>query len=722
MGPVGSFLIVAALWQVGTPDTATYADESTRALIELARVRHMAADSAVRDYQAQLHYRVSFGVGRRQWSDPSTLAVTEQMAAVAWALPNDLRVDILGTREAARLPDVTLGSTFSRPWFVPRTLGDSIRIFGSTSPNRAATHPLSAEGDATYRFAAGDSLVLDVAGRRTAIREVRVTPRPGAPSAVVGQLWVDLATGDVVRFTFRFVGTRLWAELGDEEEEERTSGLVARFLQVDADLEYSLHEQKYWLPYRQVVSGRVTVPFGVNLTVPFEAISTFDDYRVNTGTPVVFDAPFRPRWEQLSPDSARLIRDSIRAERRTGQMPDSLRSRDRTGYLAGDGRYQIHRPPVDSLRDYGGWEDSLSLDPVDFDRERLRQALREVAGMAEGLDPTMIGRDWTGIAWDRLAAAFRYNRVQGIAPALIARTRGPFAFSELEGGLRFGTADDRLMASVSLVRDAPSGRMTIAAARDLVDLDPFSRGLQLGNSLSAALSGRDDGGYLLGQGLRVRHESGIGRGRDLEWGLLVEHQQSVATAARAGLPRIFSGGWYFPGNVSVREGTAIGAHLQIDQSRYDHDLTLRGEVLSVDGAVAGRAVAAASFDAVGGWVRTKVRAGYAPGSLSVPQMGMMVGGRESIRGRDFAEAFGEYGWSVQLDIARPGLGALRWGIFADAGQAAAVHDAGDAPVLGAVGVGVSLAGGLIRADLSHPVGYNHRNHGVRFDLAFGRFR
>ncbi len=722
MGPVGSFLIVAALWQAGTPDTATFADESTRALIELARVRHLAADSAVRDYQARLHYRVSFGVGRRQWSEPATLAVTEQTAAVAWALPNDLRVDILGTREAARLPDISMGSTFSRPWFVPRTLGDSIRIFGSTSPNRAATHPLSADGNATYRFAAGDSLVLDVAGRRTAIRSVAVTPRPGAPSAVVGQLWLDLRTGDVVRFTFRFVGTRLWAEQGDEMEEERASGLVARFLQVDADLEYSLHEQQYWLPYRQVVSGRVTVPFGVNVTVPFEAVSTFDDYRVNTGTPIVFDAPFRPDREKLSPDSARILRDSIRAERRTGQIPDSLRSRDRTGYLTGGGRFQIHRPPLDSLRRYDGWEDSLSLDPIDFDRERLREALREVAGMAEELDPSMIGRDWTGIAWDRLAAAFRYNRVQGIAPAMIGRTRAPFAFSELEGSLRFGTGDDRLMASIMLVRDAPSGRLSIAVARDLVDVDPFSRGLQLGNSLSAALAGRDDAGYLLAQGVRLRHESGLGRGSDLEWGVLVERQESVATAARAGLPRLFSGGWYFPGNASVHEGTAIGAHVQIYRSRYDHDLTLRGEVLSVGGEVAGRGVAAVNFDMVGGWARTRIRAGYAPGSSAVPQMAMMVGGRESIRGRDFAESFGEYGWSVQLDIARPGFGGARWGFFADAGQAASLGSAGAAPVLGAVGVGVSLVGGLIRADLSHPVGYNSRDHGIRLDLGFGRFR
>ena len=43
------------------------------------------------------------------------------------------------------------------------------------------------------------------------------------------------------------------------------------------------------------------------------------------------------------------------------QLRFRSRFRNRTGYLAGGGRYEIHRPPPDSLRRYDGWGDSLVL-------------------------------------------------------------------------------------------------------------------------------------------------------------------------------------------------------------------------------------------------------------------------------------------------------------------------------------------------------------------------
>ena len=205
------------------------------------------------------------------------------MRTVSWSLPNDLRVDILGRREASRLDGVNLTSSFSRPWFVPRTLGDSIRVLGGDASSRAAPHPLveGRRGDLSLRR-----------GRLADHRDAGPHASPSARSrsrratnaavAVAGRLWVDTESGDVVRFTFRFVGRELWTLIpmatrrADSVEARRAGRIVQQIVQLDADLEYALQENQYWLPRRQVLSGRVTVPLGGGLD---RALRGDDDLR-----------------------------------------------------------------------------------------------------------------------------------------------------------------------------------------------------------------------------------------------------------------------------------------------------------------------------------------------------------------------------------------------------------------------------------------------------------
>ena len=111
----------------------TFSSEATRALVHRAQARHAADD------------------------------------------PNDLRLDILGRRNASRSKDITLSSDFSRPWFVPRGLGDSVRIFGNDFPTRAALHPLAADGPEWYRYELTDSLALTTA--RLSQGDTSLTPK-----------------------------------------------------------------------------------------------------------------------------------------------------------------------------------------------------------------------------------------------------------------------------------------------------------------------------------------------------------------------------------------------------------------------------------------------------------------------------------------------------------------------------------------------------------------
>lgn len=727
MGFTPLFLIATALLQAPASDTATFADSATRELVGRAVRRHAEADSSVRDYQARLRYRLSFALGRRRWADVPTAAVEEQAAEVRWSLPNDLRVDILGQRQVSRVNGIDLSSSFSRPWFVPRTLGDSIRVFGSDAPSRAAPHPLAAGSERLYQYAAGDAISVTVAnGRRITIRSIAVTPRDRQMAAVVGRLWVDVASGEVVRFTFRFVGTDLWSvpegpTQSDSADARRANRIVSRILEIGADLEYALQDNRHWLPYRQVISGRVTLPFGADVSIPFEARTDFDDYRVNTGTTVEFTAGFPPPGRALSRAERRALRDTLQQERRDGVILDSTGVRNRTGYLTRGGRFQIRRPPVDSLRSYDDWPDSLRLEVGDGDRARLREAMADIATMADQLPDDMIGRPGTGLALDRIPDLIRYNRVQGSALSFGARTTGPLPFSTLYGTVRYGLADERLMATAALVRDAPSGRLTLEGGRDLADIDPFTRGLTFGNTLRAQLVGRDDGAYLLAQGGRAKFEQAIGFGMELTVAARLEDQRSVATASRAGVPRLFGSGGRFPDNPVTREGLAGGGMVRLQQFGYRDGWAIQGEALTVSGETAARLTGELRRDLFQGWLTTRVKLGAATGAGNVPQMALRAGGLQTVRGYDFGVATGEALWAVQLDLVPPGRGILKRTLFVDAGQAATFRSLDNAPVLVGVGAGYSLLNGLVRAELSYPL-HAREGRGLRFDLVFGGAR
>src|SRR5690349_5949034 len=101
---IASLFAAIAVLSVQEPraDTTVFVTPAVRALVERATARRRTTDSAVADYQATVHYRLSFGFGRRQWARVPPVVVEEQIAQVQWRVPNDLRLDIVGRRSAAR--------------------------------------------------------------------------------------------------------------------------------------------------------------------------------------------------------------------------------------------------------------------------------------------------------------------------------------------------------------------------------------------------------------------------------------------------------------------------------------------------------------------------------------------------------------------------------------------------------------------------------------------
>lgn len=707
-------VVLALLALQGGGDTLSYANPATRALVERAAERHRVQESEVSDYRARLRFRTSFSLGRRAWARLPVASVEELDATVHWSAPNDLRVDMHGRRGKSRIQDADIRTVFSRPWFFPRGVGDSVRLFGEDFPERAALHPLAEDGPEWYHYAIVDSQrVVRPDGEPIRLYTVEVAPRRAGDALVAGFLLLDAARAEVVRFSFRFVGTGLWdvpteATASDSADSRRTNRLVNRILQLDADLEYALQEGRFWMPYRQVISGRVQMPFIGDFVVPFEMRTLFDEYEVNTGRAVAFSVPIPP--EGMSKEERRQWRDSVR-EARGEERTDSTRSWDAAGRWQG-GSYQVHHAPEDSMRAWGGWTDSLVLDPGGAEDAELRDVFGDLARLSEDLPGDMVGRPTWAFGYERLADAFRFNRVQGVALGLGAAWRPEgVPFVRLQGTARYGFADGRFNLRAAVVREAPNGRWTFSGFHEVAAVDGGAPVGPLANSVNALFTGHDDAEYYRATGASLTHERSVGQGTELLLGLAVEDQGSVATAAESFFNDITGGNGQFRPNPAVAEGWAGDARIGLAGPAGSAFWRVQADGFVVEGtnASAGALVAARLHgrwrQPIGGARGLTVEAsGGATLGDSIPQRLFRVGGTQSVRGHDYGVARGEAFWAVRADWSvLTGEGAIRPVLFADVGQADALDRLGSAPVYTGAGIGFSLLRGLARLDLSVPL-------------------
>lgn len=713
-----SLLILLAVANLSTsppqqPDTLlAFANPATRALVLRGIARHRAQDSAVVDYQARIRYRLTASLGRRRWGRFPIGTVEEQEAQVSWHLPNDLRVDVIGRRARTRNGAPPLSSVFDRPWFVPRSVGDSVRIFSNDFPATGALHPLASDAPAWYHYDLTDSLTATMAGgRRIRLYAVQFTPRRPGPALVVGRLWLDAATAEVVRFTFRYVGTELWARPGDDEGHDSTSArrlnrLVNGIISIDADLEYGLEESRFWMPRRQVIAGQVRVPL-TDVVVPFQATTTFDDYTVNSGHAVAFALPAP---DTVRSDSARAVRraarDSLRAARE-GQGSDSANARGWTrGGLWAGGRYEVHRPSNDSLARYRGWTDSLAFDTQEADDRRLRNVQSDLAQLAEELPDDITLRKPRGLAYQNLADLVQYNRVQGLSLGAGYRERVPgTTFSDLFGTLRYGLSDERVTGRLSLVRDAPGGRLVAGIYRDLADADPFSPGRTLANTASALFTGHDYADYYLASGAGLSYQLSLGTGVDLTLSARGERQRSVEQRAHSAVSDFLGGTGDFPANPPIADGDYGLADVRVDgygPLRW----SLAAEGIGGTGVTSGRIMGQVQrgFGGVRG-ATIRLKAGYA--EREMPQLLFRAGGVNTVRGFEYGALRGQAFWAAQLDVS-PLTSNFRPVLFLDAGRAGRPGDLFARGALVGGGVGLSIYSPLLRStlfriDLSHSI-------------------
>jgi len=704
-----------------------YADSATAALIARARARHREQDSAVHDYSATLVTRLDANLGRGGFARIVPLAVQEQESQLHWQAPNDLRIVAVGERSRTVFRNATVDAGWTRPWFVPRFLGDSIRLISDRGlPQRAAVHPLAAGAEAYYGYAIVDSLQLALPGRTVKAIGVRVTPLVADAALIAGELWLDDSTAETVRLSFTFVGKRLWvdsigATRGDTARADREGAMVERILRVSADLEYGLYEERYWLPYRQAVTLDVHLPWLKNLTVPLHFITSFRDVRVNANRPLTFTdlpadtaPPGRPGRE----DETRRCGDQLAA----GAGPDSVAAARRgcvtLGTWAG-GRFEIDVPPDTVLRAYRGWAGPLRFDLAPGDAARLEDLRRDVLATMERLPDSLTGRPRLSLAFDRLTDAWRYNRAEGASLGAGYEWRLGVPFMSVLARARYAFTDQRLQGAVTLRRDAAASRLELQAFREMRDADPLAPGLTFANSVTAMALARDDGDYVFVQGAALRYQRPLATVADLTLEMRYADETAPRRLAYSGVNDLFGGRGAFQPNGPVVSGRYVVAAAEVGgggrpfgwRGGVEGTAGTRSHARGWLGATA-RSSAARWLDVtVSGWTGVG-------GGDSVPQRDFRLGGEKTLRGYAAGAFRGSSAWALGVDVGLSSH-AVSPVLFADAGDVAARSLRFTGRPAASLGVGLSLFGGAVRLDAARPVGPAAR---WRWSLAIGARR
>src|SRR2546429_4098086 len=207
----------------------------------IARRTRAAADTTLRDYKAQAHGFLFFlGQLGEGLADPPRLIKADQLELeVYWKAPASSKQRVVGWRDRAELP-TDIYCHRDHLGIVQNNFGPAIRL-GEGDEVRDVPHPLSAAGPDLYDYALADSTTITFPARQVRVVALRVRPKDFAAPRIVGMLYVDATTADLVRLAFNFTPhAYLDAQLED----------------VSIVLDNALWEARFWLPYRQELEIR----------------------------------------------------------------------------------------------------------------------------------------------------------------------------------------------------------------------------------------------------------------------------------------------------------------------------------------------------------------------------------------------------------------------------------------------------------------------------------
>ncbi|HTI06758.1 MAG TPA: hypothetical protein VL549_15755 [Gemmatimonadales bacterium] len=411
------------------------------------RRAHAAVDTTLRDYKAKAHgflfFLGQFGEGL---TEPPRLVKADQLELeVYWKAPGLSKQRIVGWRDRAELP-TDINYHRDHLGIVQNNFGRAIRL-GEGDEVRDVPHPLAPGGTMVYDFALGDTTTIVLPQRAVRVVALRVRPKQFAEGAIVGTLFVDLESADLVRMAFNFTPK---AYLDPQLED------------VSIVLDNALWEGRFWLPYRQEVEIRRRATW---LDIPARGIIRgrweIDGYEFNVGLATSF---FLGEEIAILPKA---VRDSF-----PWRVPLSAAIQD-------------------------------VAEPVrENDLQRVRAEVGRIVGRR-----TLTGLKRERLGARSLSELLHVNRVEGLTAGagFVLRTRDDGY--ELRALGSYGFADGSGKGNVAVTS---ADGFELSGYRQVRDIGDVAVIAPLLNSIAAQEFGDDYGDYYRATGVRAAVKKGIG--------------------------------------------------------------------------------------------------------------------------------------------------------------------------------------------------------------------
>ncbi len=236
-------------YDVYADEMATGAWNGPRALRMVERAREqrqsLVVDSAMHSYRAQARGRVYFFMDRPD-QDLRSLVKADQIALeVMWRAPSLTRQHIAGLRDQKFLP-TDIRYHLDHLTVVQDDFGDLIRM-GDGDEVAAVAHPVAPGAESIYDYRLVDSLTIRFPDATGEVRvfELRIRPKSLEKPGVIGSVFLDQATGAIVRMNFSFTPVSYVDPYVDY---------------IRVSLDNSLWMGRHWLPYRQEIEIRREIP------------------------------------------------------------------------------------------------------------------------------------------------------------------------------------------------------------------------------------------------------------------------------------------------------------------------------------------------------------------------------------------------------------------------------------------------------------------------------
>jgi hypothetical protein len=692
--------------RVVTPEhlATAFKDPASRTLLLRARRARLEQDSLLTSYDASSYQRISAGLSFSKLGRDRLVFRTEQAGRIRWQRDVGMWVDITGSRTVLPgIPEIgereakkgiaSAGEMVPIPYYPGyERLWAGTDVVRSHVDENGPVHPLAEGAEAYYTYATGDSLSIKLPDARVVrLRSLVIRPREPKWNVIVGTLWFDLESAQLVRAGYRFaVPMQIDAFVLEQDPtafDDVPAWIKPLMMPMHGEVsaitvEYGMYGGRFWLPRMRSAEGTGQASF---VRVPFKIEQSFKYASVNgrDSLPSIPRFGWRSRircdsTDHRISDTRRYFDDRIAMAVRTPCSPATLET-------SPDLPKSIYEPG----------EQVFDLSAHDA---LIREALSMSAQPPLTLNPSKLPKPILAYG----PQLIRYNRVEGFSVGLgVTQILG--GGYTVDGVGRIGTGDQRPNAELTITRSNLSRAIYVSGYTGLVSAREWGNPLSFGSSVASLLFGRDEGFYYrsTGAALGVRRE----RGTPFDWRVFAERHRT------APLETDFSvlGSNAAP-NITATEGTYLGGAVRyrpsfgIDPQGFRLFGDLRLEAASSDSAY-GRASLDLSltkgFGAVAGAVT--LSSGSSVGALPAHRR-WYLGGTHTVRGQspDTASS-GSAFWMTRAELGRTIYGP-RVTIFGDlgwAGDRTRWSEVGR-PLSGA-GAGISLLDGLIRFDVARGI-------------------